>query len=100
MSDSSESHFFTDDPRFRAHPLDEAFARHLEYSLVRDKQTVVPHDSFKALAMAIRERLIRDWLRTQEEYRRNGVKRVYYLSMEFLMGRLLRNILTNLGSYQ
>jgi starch phosphorylase len=100
MTELTESRFFTDDPRFQAHPLDEAFARHLEYSLVRDKRTVVPHDSFKALAMAIRERLIRDWLRTQEEYRRNGVKRVYYLSMEFLMGRLLRNILTNLGSYQ
>jgi starch phosphorylase len=100
MTEHTESRFFTDEPRFRSHPLDEAFARHLEYSLVRDKRTVVPHDSFKALAMAIRERLIRDWLRTQEEYRRNGLKRVYYLSMEFLMGRLLRNILTNLGSYQ
>jgi len=100
MTETKQSRFFTDDPRFRAHPLDEAFARHLEYSLVRDKQTVVPHDSFKALAMAIRERLIRDWLRTQEAYRSKDVKRVYYLSMEFLMGRLLRNILTNLGSYQ
>jgi starch phosphorylase len=52
---------------------------------------------FNGLALSIRDRLITVWLNTQRDYYDGMVKRVYYLSMEFLPGRFLMNCLTNLG---
>ncbi|MHC1727807.1 MAG: glycogen/starch/alpha-glucan phosphorylase [Syntrophobacteraceae bacterium] len=52
---------------------------------------------FKGLAYSIRDRLIKMWLETQREYYDTMVKRVYYLSLEFLPGRFLMNYLTNMG---
>jgi starch phosphorylase len=49
--------------------------------------------------MSIRDRLVRRWIRTQQRYKEEDVKRVYYLSLEFLMGRLLGNALINLNFY-
>jgi starch phosphorylase len=96
----NESIFFTDETHYCPEPLEEAFAEHLEYSLVKSRLTVKERDSYQALALAIRDRLIRRWLRTQHEYEEQDVKRVYYLSMEYLMGRLLGSILINLGEYE
>lgn len=97
---NNPSIFFTDETHYCPKPLEEAFAEHLEYSLVKSRLTVRELDSYQALAMAIRDRLIRRWLRSQHEYDRQDVKRVYYLSMEYLMGRLLGSILINLGEYE
>ena len=55
---------------------------------------------FHGLAYSIRDRLIRSWLNTQREYYDSMVKRVYYLSLEFLPGRFLMNYLTSLGMEQ
>jgi starch phosphorylase len=55
---------------------------------------------FNGLALSIRDRLIRAWLNTQRDIYDGLVKRVYYLSMEFLPGRFLMNCLTNLGLEQ
>ena len=92
--------FFTDNPIYEQEPLQESFIEHLEYSLVKDKTTVRPQDSYIALAMTIRDHMIRNWLRTQHEYHIQDLKKVYYLSMEFLMGRLLGNIMMNMGVYE
>ncbi len=51
---------------------------------------------FQGLAYSVRERLIRNWLSTQQAYYDSMVKRVYYLSLEFLPGRFLMNYLTNM----
>jgi glycogen phosphorylase len=52
---------------------------------------------FNGLAYSIRDRLVRMWLNTQRDYYDKMVKRVYYLSLEFLPGRFLMNYLTNMG---
>ena len=50
-----------------------------------------------ALALSVRDRLINQWLQTQRQHHDAGAKRVYYLSLEFLMGRALGNNIINLG---
>ena len=99
MISGKSSIFFLDNPKYNIKTLEESFAEHLEYSLVKDRSTVSILDSYKALALAIRDRLINKWIRTQHEYKIKDVKKVHYLSMEFLMGRLLGNILLSLGFY-
>ena len=75
--------------------LKEDFAWHLRYTLAKGDR-ITPHDQYTAFAYAIRDRLVERWYRTQDTYRRQNTKRVYYLSLEFLIGRLLGNNVINL----
>jgi len=75
----------------------KSFLEHLEYTLGKDKYSATKYDSFNALAYAVRDHLVERWLDTQQTYYNLDNKRVYYLSMEFLMGRTLGNALINLG---
>jgi starch phosphorylase len=77
--------------------LEISFVNHLEYSLAKDEYSATDLDFYKSLALTTRDRLIERWVETQQTYYKNDVKRVYYLSMEYLTGRLLRNALINLG---
>ena len=77
--------------------LQRSFLRHLQYTLVRDKYSATKADLYLALAYAVRDILVERWLDTQQSYYINDAKRVYYISMEFLMGRTLGNSLINLG---
>jgi len=76
-----------------------SFASHLEYSLCKDQYTATNRDLYLSLALAARDRLIERWVKTQQKYYTDDVKRVYYLSAEYLMGRVLVNNLINLGIY-
>ena len=57
-------------------------------------------DWFLALALVVRDCLTQRWMETMRTYYLGDVKRVYYLSMEFLIGRTLRNSLLNMGFYE
>ncbi len=77
--------------------LCESLLRHLHCSLAKDRFSATTHDYYIALVHAIREKLVVQWLRTQQQYYYEDRKRVYYLSMEYLTGRMLENSLINLG---
>ena len=71
---------------------------HLEYTLAELPGHVdTEWEPYVALALAVRDRMIERWVRTQDTYYRLDPKRVYYLSLEYLMGRTLGNSLINLG---
>ena len=76
----------------------ETFARRMMYSVARDHFNATDLDAFHALAYAVRDRLMDRWFVTQDTYYRVDAKRVYYLSLEFLLGRLLVSNAINLGA--
>ncbi len=95
----SKTIFFTDKEDPGSFSLSNQFAEHLEFSLVKDKNTATGVDAYHALSLAVRDRMVRSWLRTQKVYHDKDTKRVYYLSLEYLMGRILGNALINLDYY-
>ncbi|MEO1767454.1 glycogen/starch/alpha-glucan phosphorylase [Thiobacter aerophilum] len=74
-----------------------SLSNHLVYSIGKDPLTATQRDWFYTAAAAVRERLIERWMETMRSYYRADTKRVYYLSMEFLMGRTLMNSVLNMG---
>src|SRR5215467_2994605 len=71
---------------------------HLEFTLAElPKQVDSEWEPYLSLALAVRDRLIERWSRTQDAYYAHDAKRIYYLSLEFLMGRALANSLISLG---
>jgi len=79
--------------------LRQDIIRHARYAVGKAQDDLTATDYFKAVALAVRDKLVDGLLQTEERYHNADAKRVYYLSMEFLMGRSLRNNLTNLGIY-
>ncbi len=77
----------------------QALANHLTYSVGKDHFTATPRDWFYALAHTTRDRLTGQWMETMRRYYRADAKRIYYLSMEFLIGRSLANSLLNMGHF-
>jgi starch phosphorylase len=77
--------------------LRRSFADHLQYSQGKDEHSATTLDRYLAVADAVRDRMMRRWIQTQQGYYRSDAKRVYYLSLEFLMGKALENNLINLG---
>ena len=75
---------------------DGLYERHLLFDNVVAREAIDPRQSFEAFAHSIRDVLSQRWVRTVGTYTRENPKRIYYLSMEFLIGRSLANNVTSL----
>ncbi|MEW8505588.1 MAG: glycogen/starch/alpha-glucan phosphorylase [Candidatus Thiodiazotropha sp.] len=84
--------FLGSDPR----DIQRSVSNHLVYTIGKDPYTATDHDWMMAFSNVVRDRLIERWMETQRNYYRHDEKRVYYLSMEFLIGRSLINSLLNM----
>ncbi|OQV16505.1 Glycogen phosphorylase [Hypsibius exemplaris] len=77
--------------------IKKTFNQHLHFTLVKDRNVATPRDYYFALAHTVRDHLVGRWIRTQQYYYEKDPKRVYYLSLEYYMGRSLQNTMINLG---
>src|SRR3954447_24831266 len=77
--------------------LRESLVGHVRHTLGEAPVELSEGEAFRAAGLAVRDFLIDGLLATQERYRRAGAKRLYYLSLEFLIGRSLHNKLVSLG---
>src|SRR5262249_8322149 len=78
----------------------EAIRRQSVHALATVWDRLLPLERFRAVGLALRERLVATAIRTAERYRQAQAKTVYYLSMEYLIGRSLGNNLINLGLHE
>jgi hypothetical protein len=77
--------------------LRQAILHKLEHEVGADPEQPSEHDWFAATALALRDRMIDTWRASARRADKAGAKRAYYLSLEFLIGRLLSDALCNLG---
>ena len=76
--------------------IELCFSHYLKYSLAKDYYTSKDWDRYVALGLSVRDRMIERWIETQQTYHHQNVKRIYYFSLEYLMGRSLTNNILNL----
>jgi starch phosphorylase len=81
---------------FDVEALRSAIANRLTYTVGKDGYTATDRDWLHTLCYAVRDRLTERWMETQRSYYHTDAKRVYYLSLEFLIGRTLYNALLNM----
>ncbi len=75
----------------------KAILDHLIYTIAKDRFSATDRDKFVSFSLSLRDLLIERWINTQQHYYTCDSKRVYYLSLEFMMGKLLESNITNLG---
>jgi starch phosphorylase len=83
-----------------AESIRRSMANHLVYTVGKDLYTSKERDLYHTLAYSVRDRLIERWMETMRSYYRQDAKRIYYLSLEFLIGRTLTNSLQNMQIYE
>jgi starch phosphorylase len=85
------------DRRRSGDPIEQAIIGKLHHSLGKSEQAATRRDWLTAATLAVRDRMVDLWLSGEQQTERRAGKQVCYLSMEFLVGRLLRDAMTNLG---
>merc|ERR550532_1450570 len=89
-------HYEANDPE----SIQKSFARHLEYSLACTRFNFTEGDAYRAAGLVVRDRLIESLNDTNAFYAKQDVKRAYYLSAEYLIGRHMQNAIANLDLEQ
>src|SRR3974377_1168616 len=74
---------------------DALYERHLMFDPIIPTTEASAREKYEAAARSVRDVLCQRWIRTEKTYRVRNAKRVYYLSMEYLLGRVLANNVTN-----
>jgi starch phosphorylase len=97
MSDSNPNSSLFDYLGSDPATIQESISKRLVFRIGKDPYTATSWDWLQALSYVVRDRLIERWMETQRSYYRSDAKRVYYLSLEFLIGRSLTNSMLNLG---
>lgn len=77
--------------------IKQALQNHLVYSCFKTDQAATPRNWYDASAFTVRDHVVEHWVKTSSAYAEQDPKRVYYLSLEFLIGRMLTNAALNLG---
>src|SRR5215472_11161867 len=77
--------------------LDELIGHHIRFSIAKPRGRMSRHDWYYVTALAVRDLLVENMLKAQARFERSGAKKLYYLSLEYLIGRSLENNLFNLG---
>ncbi len=77
--------------------LHRTLLNYLNNELAKDMYSATPRDKYHCVVLSVRKTLAERWIKTQQRYYNVDAKRVYYMSLEFLLGRLLRNYLLNLN---
>ena len=80
--------------------LREDIKLHLRHTLAKDEYSRTPWDNYRSVVLTLMDRLHDRWITTQQHYHFSGTKRSYYISMEYLIGRLLDNMVVNLDVEQ
>lgn len=84
-------------PDLKLAPVKQALQQHLVFSTFKTNDAATPRDWYEAASYTVRDHVVERWVKTAESYYRDDPKRVYYLSLEFLIGRMLSNSALNLG---
>ena len=87
-------------PRFEKDAFKKEVRNNVKTLFRKEVEEATPQQLFQAVSYAVKEAIIDDWLATQKQYEKDDPKTVYYMSMEFLMGRALGNNLINMTAYK
>ena len=85
--------------KFRKKVFKKELSDNLKINFRKTVDTASPQEMFQAVSMAVKDYIVDDWINCHREYAKRDVKKVFYMSMEFLMGRALGNNLINLCCY-
>jgi len=99
MSQQSDAEWEARFQRMTVEAFKTSFLDILAYRLGKHIHSATKYDKFLSVAYSVMERMVERWITTQDAYKERRPKRVYYLSMEWLLGRSLANSLINLGLY-
>ena len=87
-------------PRFEKDVFKRDVRNNVKTLFRKEVEEATPQQLFQAVSYAVKEAIIDDWLATQKKYEKDDPKTVYYMSMEFLLGRALGNNLINMTAYK
>lgn len=86
-------------PRFEKAAFKKEVKKNVKHLFRKEIDEVSQQELYQAVSYAVKEAIIDNWIATQKQYEKDDPKIVYYMSMEFLMGRALGNNLINMTAY-